>query len=179
MKLCDKIYTPVYGKDATHYLSDHSPLLESENVIVISIQELREVFHEGHKTGIGRTISQPVDNPVLENPYIHLLADINEKKRIHKQSTWGPEDKPTEEKNICNTPMCTAGHLVSMAGAIGWNLKNKYGWRDAATLIHIKAHPDFPTQNFGSIDQSNALAYIEAMAEWEETGVNPFTELFK
>jgi hypothetical protein len=117
--------------------------------------------------------------PVLEKPYTHLLADIKEKKRIHRQSTWGPEDKPTTEKHICETPMCTAGHLVNMAGKIGWELKDKYGWRDAATLIHIKAHPDFPKQDFGSIGDERAMAYIEAAAEFEETGVNPFDEIFK
>jgi len=119
------------------------------------------------------------DIPVLEKPYAHLLADIKEKKRIHRQSTWGPEDKPTDEKHVCETPMCTAGHLVNMAGKIGWDLKNKYGWRDAATFIHIKAHPDFPLQDFGGIGDDRAMAYIEAAAEFEETGVNPFDEIFK
>ena len=116
--------------------------------------------------------------PVLDKPYSHLLSDIEAKKRIHRQSTWGPEDG-CYEVNVCETPMCTAGHLVNMAGSIGYDLKKKYGWKDAATLIHIKAHPDFPLQNFGGIDQTNAMAYIEAMAEWEETGVNPFGEFFK
>ena len=114
--------------------------------------------------------------PILDKPYSRLFADIKAKKRIHRQSTWGPEDC-TAETNICGTPMCTAGHLVNMAGPIGYQLKDKYGWRDAATMIHIKAHPNFPIQNFNSIDQSYALAYIEVMAEWEETGVNPFEDL--
>ena len=116
--------------------------------------------------------------PILEKPYSHLLADIKEKKRIHRQSTWGP-DKPTDEKHICDTPMCTAGHLVNMAGKIGWDLKDKYGFKDAATLIHLKTHPDFPIQNFGAIEDERAMAYIEAAAEFEETGVNPFDDIFK
>ena len=75
--------------------------------------------------------------------------------------------------------MCTAGHLVNMAGKIGWDLKAKYGFRGAATLIHLKTHPNFPIQNFGAIEDERAMAYIEAMAEWEETGINPLEELFK
>ena len=116
--------------------------------------------------------------PVLDKPYTHLFSDIKEKRRIHRQSTWGP-DKPTDEKHICDTPMCTAGHLVNMAGKIGWDLKNKYGWRDAAALIHIKTHSNFPMQDFGGIGDDQAMAYIEAAAEFEETGVNPFDDIFK
>ena len=117
--------------------------------------------------------------PVLDKPYTHLLTDIKENKRIHRQSTWGPEDEPTDKKHICDTPMCTAGHLVNMAGKIGWELKNKYGWQDAAALIHIKAHPDFPKQDFGAIGDDRAMAYIEAAVEFEQTGVNPFADIFK
>jgi hypothetical protein len=116
--------------------------------------------------------------PVLDKPYAHLFSDIKEKRRIHRQSTWGP-DKPTDEKHICDTPMCTAGHLVNMAGKIGWDLKNKYGWRDAAALIHIKTHSNFPMQDFCGIGDDRAMAYIEAAAEFEETGVNPFDDIFK
>lgn len=97
-----------------------------------------------------------------------MLADINSKKRIHMQSTFGPEDC-TPETNICGTAMCTAGHLVNMAGKIGYDLKKKYGWEKAAFLIHKKSLPDFPVQNFGSIAQDLALAYIETAAEYEAT----------
>ncbi len=72
------------------------------------------------------------------------------------------------EDNICGTPMCTAGHLVNMAGEIGYKLKSKYGWANAAMLIHLKSNPDLPVQNFGSIPQEWALAYIEEMAEREK-----------
>ena len=112
---------------------------------------------------------------VLDKPYSRLLNDIEAKRRIHRQSTWGPEDGVKEE-NVCGTPMCTASHLVNMAGSTGYALKNKYGWKNAAALIHYKTHPDFPLQNFAAIEQANALAYIEAMAEWEETGVNPLAK---
>ena len=105
--------------------------------------------------------------PVLEKPYTRLLADINAKKRQFRQSTWGPEGAPTPEPNICNTPMCTAGHLVSMAGEAGWALKERYGFAGAALLIHDAAHPGVPAQNFGAIPDAWALAYIEEMAERE------------
>jgi hypothetical protein len=54
-----------------------------------------------------------------------------------------------------------------MAGKIGYQLKNKYDWSFAATLIHLKSCPHLPIQNFGSIPQAHALAYIEEMAELE------------
>ena len=103
--------------------------------------------------------------PLIENPYTTLLADIKEKRRVHNQSTFGPECDPAT--NLCGTQMCTAGHLVNMGGSAGYALKSKFGWEKAAALLHIKVHPDAPTQNFGGIAQSDALAYIEMMAEFE------------
>src|SRR6266496_3602852 len=78
--------------------------------------------------------------PYVKNPYTTLLNDIKSKKRLHDQSTFGPDYDPKE--NICGTPMCTAGHLVNEGGEAGYALKDEYGWEKAAALIHIKAHPD-------------------------------------
>jgi hypothetical protein len=64
--------------------------------------------------------------------------------------------------------MCTAGHLVHMAGEIGYSLKAKYDWVFAAMLIHRKSRPDIEPQNFGSIPQKFALAYIEERAAEEQ-----------
>lgn len=108
--------------------------------------------------------------PTLNKPYTQLLHDINKKKRIHTQSTFGALEDFNAAKKVCKTPMCTAGHLVNMAGKRGYELKNKYGWATAATLIHQKAHPDYPVQNFGAIPQEWAMAYIEDMAERENEG---------
>jgi hypothetical protein len=104
--------------------------------------------------------------PVLEKPYTKLLKDLKDKKRIHNQATFGPDYDPGAE-NVCGTPMCTAGHLVNMAGKIGYDLKAKYGWAQAAALIHFKTHPGEPIQNFSAIPQDWAMAYIEEMAERE------------
>ena len=106
------------------------------------------------------------DVPLVERPYSRLWADLKAKDRVHKQSTFGPETAIADD-NVCGTPMCTAGHLVQMAGAAGYALRKKYGWVGAAALIHMKAHPDDPPQNFGSIPQDWALAYIETMAKKE------------
>ena len=106
--------------------------------------------------------------PQIDKPYTRLLADINANKRAFKQSTFGPETSMPTEKNICNTPMCTAGHLVSMGGKDGWKLKEKYGFSFAAGLIHEISHPGWPCQNFGAIPDKYALAYIEEMAEREQ-----------
>lgn len=94
-----------------------------------------------------------------------LLDDIKAKKRQHNQSDFGPTCDPGT--NLCGTQMCTAGHLVNMAGKWGYDHVDKWGFEKTAALIHIKVHPDAPTQNFGSIPQADAIAYIEMMAEFE------------
>jgi len=104
--------------------------------------------------------------PLLDNPYTNLINDIKAKKRVHNQSDFGPKYDPKE--NLCGTQMCTAGHLVNMGGTMGYDLMKQYGWAKAASLIHVKTHPDMPTQNFGSISQSNAIAYIELAASFEQ-----------
>lgn len=112
------------------------------------------------------------DAPLLEKPYTRLWADIQAKRRTLDQSTFG--NASPSEPNICGTAMCTAGHLVNMAGEAGWKLKEKYGYATAAALIHEKAHPGWPCQNFGGIPDEWALAYIEEMAAREaEEGEKP------
>ena len=105
--------------------------------------------------------------PVLIKPYSKMWADIGAGKIKHDQSTFCQGGDGDGNANVCGTAMCTAGHLVMMAGEIGWKLKEKYDWSYAAKLIHYRAHPDYPCQNFGSINQEWALAYIEDMANRE------------
>ncbi|MBY0355690.1 MAG: hypothetical protein K2Q12_08190 [Rickettsiales bacterium] len=104
--------------------------------------------------------------PLLKKPYSQILADIRAKKRRFSQSTFGP--KIENEEHLCGTAMCTAGHLINLAGEAGWALKEKYDYATAAALIHEKAHPNYPCQDFGSIPDDVALAYIETMAEIEQ-----------
>jgi hypothetical protein len=111
------------------------------------------------------------ETPLLTNPYSKIWSGIQQKTIKHDQRTFGPDADP--KTNLCKTQMCTAGHLVNMGGALGYKLKNKYGWVAAARLIHDKAHPGWPCQNFGSIAQNLALAYLKEMAAHEEAGTNP------
>ena len=113
--------------------------------------------------------------PMLENPYTTLLSDINTKKRIHSQSTFGDEVF-IDDKSVCRMAMCTAGHFVQMGGKLGYKLMKKYGYSKAYELMAIKTHPTFPTQNTGSINKDLAIAFIEEMAECESTGKVPFSE---
>jgi hypothetical protein len=106
------------------------------------------------------------DVPLVENPYSNLLSDINSKKRVHNQSEFGPSCDPGT--NLCGTQMCTAGHLVNMAGKQGYDLQKKFGWEGAASRIHFKVHPTAPCQNFAKIPQAHAIAYIEMMAAYEQ-----------
>ncbi|MFN0131261.1 MAG: hypothetical protein ACKVW3_01820 [Phycisphaerales bacterium] len=104
--------------------------------------------------------------PVLENPYSRLWEDIQAKRRAHDQLQFGPYSDPGE--NVCGTAMCTAGHLVHMAGEPGYAIVQQYGFMVAATLIAERAHPGWPQQNYGVIRQDLAIAFIEAMAAREK-----------
>ena len=63
--------------------------------------------------------------------------------------------------------MCTAGHLINMAGAVGYKLAGEYGMPGAAAILMEKAHPGWPQQDHGPIPQDWALAFIEEMAKRE------------
>ena len=108
------------------------------------------------------------DAPLIKNPYIILWEDIKNKNRKHDQNTFGEIKDYDPNRNICGTAMCTAGHLVNMAGKWGYDMANKYGFAITAFLLHKKAHPNYPAQNFGSPTQESAMAYIEWMAENEK-----------
>ena len=102
--------------------------------------------------------------PKLHQLYTKLNDDLIRKRRQFNQSTFGGESK---EKNICETPMCIAGHLVSLAGEDGWKLKLKFGYADAAALIHAASHPNIPCPSFGSYSDELALGFIRHMVEIE------------
>jgi hypothetical protein len=132
-----------------------------------AIQMLDAGFTASQMLDAGFTASQMLDGaPILQKPYTQLLADIEASKRKFDQSTFGP-DNGVAEDHLCRTGMCTAGHLVQMAGEDGKRLKLKYGFPSAASLIHGATHPDYPCQNFGSIPDKYALAYIRKMAAVE------------
>ncbi len=103
--------------------------------------------------------------PLVHMPYTRMLADIKSSLRKHDQSTFGPDYDPAT--NLCGTAMCTAGHIVQMAGPAGYALKNRFGFDVAAFLLFERAHPGWPQQNYGIIPQEWAMAHIEVMAERE------------
>jgi hypothetical protein len=136
-------------------------------------QMLRAGFTASQMLDAGCTASQmreagfTADIPLLIKPYTSILADIDAGARLFRQDTFGP-DGGVSKNHLCKTAMCTAGHLVHIAGLKGKKLKEKYGFAGAAALIHAKANPDYPCQNFGSIKDKFALAYIREMAEVEK-----------
>lgn len=105
--------------------------------------------------------------PLIEKPYTKMHQAILNKSIVHNQYTFGDHWRVDNGDHVCNTPMCTAGNLVAMGGKDGWALREEFGFATAAALIHFKAHPDYPLQDFGAIPQKCALAYIEEMAERE------------
>ena len=110
--------------------------------------------------------------PKIEKPYTTLLSDINNKKRNYRQSDWGDIKDFDPNRNICNSPMCIAGHLVNIMGKWGYELlveKCNGSFYQAATIIHNELHPDFPAFIFTITDQDTGLAYIELMVEMENS----------
>jgi len=99
------------------------------------------------------------DVPTVEKPYSRMLAAIESSDIIHDQSDYGPY----------GTPMCTASHLVALAGEAGAKLLEVCdgNFRLAAGLIHARSRPDAPCQDFGLIPQEWALAYIRERASEE------------
>jgi hypothetical protein len=101
----------------------------------------------------------------LHNPYTKINDDLKHNRRKFDQGTFGTEEKPCD--NLCGTPMCIGGHLVSLAGEEGWELKKKLGFAGAAALIHVASHPEIPCPNFGSYSNEIALGFIRYMAKLE------------
>jgi hypothetical protein len=104
------------------------------------------------------------DVPKVKHLYSKMLTDINNSKRYLDQHTFGPDSAPT---NICNTPMCLAGHTINLAGAKGYKLKDRFSFEIAARLIHRASCPDFPEPRYDSYPNEWALSYITEMAKLE------------
>jgi|GEM_PF-6600210 len=108
--------------------------------------------------------------PKEPKPYTRMLVDIKAGKRKHDQSTFGPDNTvELGDRGVCDTPMCTAGHLKQMAGEVGHKIFRLLDGDFAATgrIIHDAWCPGVPRQNYGAIDQKLAMAYIEWRAAEE------------
>ena len=104
--------------------------------------------------------------PKVEKLYSKMLAGIRDAKRKLDQSTFGPDEDAGE--NLCDTPMCIAGHTVNLAGAAGYALKDRFSFEAAARLIHRASCPDTPEPLYGNYPSAWALSYIEEMARLED-----------
>jgi hypothetical protein len=102
--------------------------------------------------------------PKLIKPYTKINDDLKKNRRKFCQATFGDDKGHTHP---CETPMCIAGHLVSLAGDAGWELKRKFGFASAAAFIHATAHPEIPCPNFASYSDDLALGFIRHMAKLE------------
>ena len=111
--------------------------------------------------------------PKVERLYSSMAADLAAKKRVLQQSTFGPHDPGA---NVCDTPMCIAGHTVHLAGEAGYTLMRRLGFAGAAALIHHASRPDVSAPRYDSYPDEWALAYIEARAAEEalESGNEEF-----
>jgi len=97
-----------------------------------------------------------------------MWNDIKNKKRIHNQKTFGDIKDFDPKLNVCGIAMCTGGMWVDLGGKPAYDFKNKYGYALTSLLMHKKAHPTLPCQDFGTPTQESAEAYIEWMALNEE-----------
>ena len=104
--------------------------------------------------------------PTVSGLYGRILADITAERRSLDQSTFGPYREPV---NVCDSPMCIAGHTVSVAGVEGYRLLDylKGNFAAAAACIHAKSLPTTPRPRYDSYPNEFALAYIEEQAEAE------------
>ena len=81
MKQYNNVYVPVYGKDATHYLSDHTPLAESGQVIVLTIEEAFDLWSAGQKRGWAEALhgeedsGEPNFEPYLKSKGINITEN--------------------------------------------------------------------------------------------------------
>jgi hypothetical protein len=103
--------------------------------------------------------------PIVEKLYSTMLIQIQSKNRLLEQSTFGPASDP--ETNLCNTPMCIAGHTINIAGADAYKLQERLGFSATAFLIHAVSRPDVPAPRYDSYPNEWALAYIEERAAEE------------
>ena len=102
--------------------------------------------------------------PKVENLYSRMLDGLNTHIRTLNQDTYGPEEPPLD---ICDTPMCIAGHTVHLAGEAGYALKDNLGFPLAARLIHDASRPDAVPPRYDTYPTPWALAYIEVRAAEE------------
>jgi hypothetical protein len=112
----------------------------------------------------GLTSEQKI--PTIPNLYSLMLAAIKDEQRVLDQSTFGPESDPGT--NLCDSPMCIAGHTVNLAGAEGYKLKNVFGFAGAARLIHNASRPDVGAPRYDVYPSEWALAYISERAAEEK-----------
>jgi hypothetical protein len=130
-----------------------------------SASELRSAGYSASDVRLaGCSASDVLSAPKLTKPYTKLNDDLKHGRRKFNQKSFGDEKG---KAHPCETPMCIAGHLVSMAGEDGWKLREKLGFADAAALIHAVSHPDIPCPNFGGYDDELALGFIRHMAKLE------------
>jgi hypothetical protein len=104
--------------------------------------------------------------PRIDRLYSSMLGDIEGARRLLDQKTYGPEQGIPED-NLCQTPMSIAGHTVNRAGSAGMRLKEKFGFANAAALIHDKSRPGVSRPRYDSYPNEWALAYIQERAEEE------------
>ena len=102
------------------------------------------------------------------NFYTDMLKGIEEKKLIYKQSTFGEIADYDPKLNVCESPMCIAGHHVHAGGKAAYDAKKVFGYAGVAGMLHLKTYPDAPIFDYMKTDNGQGMAYIEMMAEFEQ-----------
>ena len=92
---------------------------------------------------------------------------------FYDQSTYGNLDDYEPE---CNTSMCYGGHWVNKAGALGYNMKEKYGYIFVATILHRSKYPDAPIFDFNSTNNHAGLNYGKMMSAFHNSGEISFKD---
>ena len=155
------------GEQLSRLSGEQLSRLSCEQLLRLSGEELLRLSDERLSRLTGEQLSwqeSPKDKELtVPDLYSSILLDIKKERRHLDQSTVGKETPPL---NLCDSPMCIAGHTVNLLGEKGYALARKYGVVIAARMIH-RASCDFPLPRYDNYPNEWALAYIQEMAERE------------
>jgi hypothetical protein len=139
--------------------------LTGDQLSWLTRDQLRGLTRDQLRGLTGDQLSSLDEIPIVENLYSQILEGIEKEQRRLDQGDFGPSSDPGDE--LCETPMCIAGHTVNLAGQAGYDLVNNLGFPIVATLIHRRSRPDAPLPRYDSYPNEWALAYIKERAAEE------------
>lgn len=107
---------------------------------------------------------------IKDNPYTSILSQISKGEITFDQKEYDSLKTYDKDRDIKNTGLNLASHIIELAGKAGYNLREYTSYKLAAGLIHKKKYPTVPVFNFDIPDNIFGMAYIETLAAFEASG---------